>query len=103
MTGEEPPPHSGELKRALAQAGGATQSQLSRRKKKEKERKEEQDPRKKKKKKKKKKEEKKKRRKKRRRGFSPRRAETLNCIFRTVKRNRNEIEAQKKTDFEPPT
>ena len=30
LTGEEPPPHSGELKRALAQAGGPTQSQLSR-------------------------------------------------------------------------
>ena len=30
LTGEEPPPHSGELKRALPQAGGPTQSQLSR-------------------------------------------------------------------------
>ena len=30
LTGEEPPPHSGELKHALAQAGGPTQSQLSR-------------------------------------------------------------------------
>ena len=29
-TGEEPPPHSGELKHALPQAGGPTQSQLSR-------------------------------------------------------------------------
>ena len=29
-TGEEPPPHSGELKHALTQAGGPTQSQLSR-------------------------------------------------------------------------
>ena len=28
--GEEPPPHSGELKHALTQAGGPTQSQLSR-------------------------------------------------------------------------
>ena len=28
--GEEPPPHSGELKHALPQAGGPTQSQLSR-------------------------------------------------------------------------
>ena len=30
LTGEEPPPHSGELKHALLQAGGPTQSQLSR-------------------------------------------------------------------------
>ena len=30
MTGEEPPPHSGELKHALLQASGPTQSQLSR-------------------------------------------------------------------------
>ena len=30
LTGEEPPPHSGELKHALSQAGGPTQSQLSR-------------------------------------------------------------------------
>ena len=30
LTGEEPPPHSGELKHALRQAGGPTQSQLSR-------------------------------------------------------------------------
>ena len=30
LTGEEPPPHSGELKHALPQAGGPTQSQLSR-------------------------------------------------------------------------
>ena len=30
LTGEEPPPHSGELNRALSQAGGPTQSQLSR-------------------------------------------------------------------------
>ena len=30
LTGEEPPPHSGELKHALSQAGGLTQSQLSR-------------------------------------------------------------------------
>ena len=30
LTGEEPPPYSGELKHALAQAGGPTQSQLSR-------------------------------------------------------------------------
>ena len=30
LTGEEPPPHSGELKPALPQAGGPTQSQLSR-------------------------------------------------------------------------
>ena len=30
LTGEEPPPHSGELKHALTQAGGPTQSQLSR-------------------------------------------------------------------------
>ena len=30
LTGEEPPLHSGELKRALSQAGGPTQSQLSR-------------------------------------------------------------------------
>ena len=30
FTGEEPPPHSGELKHALSQAGGPTQSQLSR-------------------------------------------------------------------------
>ena len=29
-TGEELPPHSGELNRALSQAGGPTQSQLSR-------------------------------------------------------------------------
>ena len=29
-TGEEPPPHCGELKHALSQAGGPTQSQLSR-------------------------------------------------------------------------
>ena len=29
-TGEEPPQHSGELKHALSQAGGPTQSQLSR-------------------------------------------------------------------------
>ena len=29
-TGEEPPPHSWELKHALSQAGGPTQSQLSR-------------------------------------------------------------------------
>ena len=29
LTGEEPPPHSGELKHALPQAGGPTQSQLS--------------------------------------------------------------------------
>ena len=30
LIGEEPPPHSGELKHALSQAGGPTQSQLSR-------------------------------------------------------------------------
>ena len=30
LTGEEPPPHAGELKHALFQAGGPTQSQLSR-------------------------------------------------------------------------
>ena len=30
LTGEEPPPHSGELKHALPQTGGPTQSQLSR-------------------------------------------------------------------------
>ena len=30
LTGEELPRHSGELKRALTQAGGPTQSQLSR-------------------------------------------------------------------------
>ena len=30
VTGEEPPPHSEELKHALTQAGGPTQSQLSR-------------------------------------------------------------------------
>ena len=30
LTCEEPPPHSGELKHALPQAGGPTQSQLSR-------------------------------------------------------------------------
>ena len=30
LTGEEPPPHSGELKHALLHAGGPTQSQLSR-------------------------------------------------------------------------
>ena len=30
LTGEEPPPHSGELKHTLTQAGGPTQSQLSR-------------------------------------------------------------------------
>ena len=30
LSGEEPPPHSGELKHALTQAGGPTQSQLSR-------------------------------------------------------------------------
>ena len=30
LTGEEPPPHSGELTHALSQAGGPTQSQLSR-------------------------------------------------------------------------
>ena len=30
FTGEEPPPHSGELKHALTPAGGPTQSQLSR-------------------------------------------------------------------------
>ena len=30
LTGEAPPPHSGELKHALPQAGGPTQSQLSR-------------------------------------------------------------------------
>ena len=30
LTGEEPPPHSGELNRALPQASGPTQSQLSR-------------------------------------------------------------------------
>ena len=30
LTGEEPPPHSGELEHALPQAGGPTQSQLSR-------------------------------------------------------------------------
>ena len=30
LTGEEPPPHSGELKHSLTQAGGPTQSQLSR-------------------------------------------------------------------------
>ena len=30
LTGEEPPPHSGELKHALPQAGGPTQSQQSR-------------------------------------------------------------------------
>ena len=30
LTGEEPPPHSGELKHALSQEGGPTQSQLSR-------------------------------------------------------------------------
>ena len=30
LTGEEPPPQSGELKHALTQAGGPTQSQLSR-------------------------------------------------------------------------
>ena len=30
LTGEELPPHSGELKHALSQAGGPTQSQLSR-------------------------------------------------------------------------
>ena len=30
LTGEEPPPHSGEFKHALTQAGGPTQSQLSR-------------------------------------------------------------------------
>ena len=30
LTGEEPPPHSGELKHALSQGGGPTQSQLSR-------------------------------------------------------------------------
>ena len=30
LTGEEPAPHSGELKHALPQAGGPTQSQLSR-------------------------------------------------------------------------
>ena len=30
LTGEEPPPHSGELKHALTQAGGPTQTQLSR-------------------------------------------------------------------------
>ena len=30
LTGEEPPPHSGELQHALSQAGGPTQSQLSR-------------------------------------------------------------------------
>ena len=30
LTGEEPPPHSGELKHALSQAGGPTQSELSR-------------------------------------------------------------------------
>ena len=30
LTGEELPPHSGELKHALTQAGGPTQSQLSR-------------------------------------------------------------------------
>ena len=30
FTGEEPPPHSGELKHALPQAGGPTQSQPSR-------------------------------------------------------------------------
>ena len=30
LTGEERPPHSGELKHALTQAGGPTQSQLSR-------------------------------------------------------------------------
>ena len=30
LSSEEPPPHSGELKHALAQAGGPTQSQLSR-------------------------------------------------------------------------
>ena len=30
LTGEELPPHSGELKHALPQAGGPTQSQLSR-------------------------------------------------------------------------
>ena len=29
LTGEEPPPHSGELKHALLQAGSPTQSQLS--------------------------------------------------------------------------
>ena len=30
LTGEEPPPHSGELKHVLPQAGGPTQFQLSR-------------------------------------------------------------------------
>ena len=30
LTGKEPPPHSGEVKHALRQAGGPTQSQLSR-------------------------------------------------------------------------
>ena len=30
LTGEEPPLHSGELKHALSQVGGPTQSQLSR-------------------------------------------------------------------------
>ena len=30
LTGEEHPPHSGELKHALSQVGGPTQSQLSR-------------------------------------------------------------------------
>ena len=30
LTGEEPPPHSGELKHALSQVGGPTQSQRSR-------------------------------------------------------------------------
>ena len=36
-------------------------------------------------------------------GNTPRRAQKLIFHMRTVKRNRNEIEAQKKSDFEHPT
>ena len=35
--------------------------------------------------------------------YHPRRAQKLIFHIRTVKRNPNEIEAQKKTDFKPPT
>ena len=36
-------------------------------------------------------------------GYHPRWAQKLIFHIRTVKRNRNEIEAQKKSDFEHPT
>ena len=36
-------------------------------------------------------------------GYHPRRAQKLIFHIRTVKRNRNEIEAQRKSDFEQPT